>query len=199
MTDPATSAQIPRRSGNSTRLVAFGAAVAIAVVAFAIGLKLQGLPEAERHALYDRFGYLAVFLISTVGNATVIIPAPTFVVAFTGGVFLNPWLVGVVAAAGATLGELTGYMAGLGGQTVIENRQMYDRFERWMQRYGLITLFVLAAVPNPFFDVAGLAAGALGLPVWQFLVAAWAGKTVKFLALAFLGAGSTHLIEQYLH
>jgi membrane protein YqaA with SNARE-associated domain len=187
-----------RRSRGSARLVAVGAAVVITIAAFVIGLKLQELPDSERRALYERFGYLAVFLISLVGNATVIIPAPTFVVAFTGGLFLNPWLVGVVAAAGATLGELTGYMAGLGGQAVIENREMYERFERWMRRYGLVTLFVLAAIPNPFFDVAGLVAGALGLPVWQFLVAAWAGKTVKFLALAFLGAGSTRLIEQYL-
>jgi membrane protein YqaA with SNARE-associated domain len=104
--------------------------------------------------------------------------------------------VGVIAAAGAAIGELTGYLAGVAGQAVIENRQMHERLERLMRRYGLLAIFVLAAIPNPFFDVAGIIAGALRFPVQHFLLSAWAGKTVKFLAIAYLGAGTAQLFEQ---
>lgn len=142
------------------------------------------------------YGYLGIFLISLAGNATVILPVPTFLAAFAGGSIFHPILVGVIAAAGAAIGELTGYLAGVAGQAVVENREMYDRLEQLMRRYGLMAVFVLAATPNPLFDVAGIISGALRLPVHHFLISAWAGKTVKFLAIAYLGAGSAQLFEQ---
>jgi membrane protein YqaA with SNARE-associated domain len=46
-------------------------------------------------------------------------------------------------------------------------------------------LFLLAAIPNPLFDVAGVAAGALRYPVWGFLVAVLVGKLVKFVAVVY--------------
>ena len=106
-----------------------------------------------------------------------------------GGVF-NPLIVGIVAGAGAAIGELSGYMAGFSGQTVAERTKIYGRIEGWMQRYGMLTIFVLAAIPNPFFDLAGMSAGALKMPLHKFLIACLFGKIIKMLIFAYAGAYS---------
>ena len=54
-----------------------------------------------------------------------------------------------------------------------------------MERWGAITLFLFAVIPNPFFDVAGLAAGGLRYPVRRFLVVVWAAKIIKILAVGY--------------
>ncbi|RLJ00458.1 MAG: hypothetical protein DRP08_06545, partial [Candidatus Aenigmatarchaeota archaeon] len=83
--------------------------------------------------------------------------------------------------------ELTGYMAGYSGQTWVENNPHYDRLTRWMQRYGALTIFVLALTPNLVFDLGGVAAGALRFPLWKFLVSCTAGKTIKNIISALIG------------
>ena len=170
-----------RPSHNTVRLAGLVFALAITGAIFLFRDYIRQL---------GTYGYLGIFLISMIGNATVILPAPTFLAAFAGGGVFNPVIVGIVAAAGASIGELTGYLAGVAGQVVIENREMYERFKHWMRRYGPVAIVILAAVPNPFFDVAGITAGALRFPVKWFLLGAWVGKTIKFLVIAYLGAGS---------
>jgi membrane protein YqaA with SNARE-associated domain len=134
------------------------------------------------------YGYLGVFLISLLGNATVILPVPSLAVVFAGGGVLNPILVGLVAGVGEPLGELTGYLAGYGGSVVVRERGLYERVNGYMQRRGFLTLFVLSAIPNPLFDIAGITAGMLKYPVGKFLIACWLGKTLKALVIAFLGS-----------
>jgi membrane protein DedA with SNARE-associated domain len=65
---------------------------------------------------------------------------------------------------------------------------MYERLERWMQRNGSATIFVLSTIPNPIFDLAGIAAGALRFPLERFLVSCWVGKTIKTTLFAYVGA-----------
>jgi membrane protein YqaA with SNARE-associated domain len=156
------------------------------IVAVVAGLG-AALYFRERLQELQEYGYAAVFLIGLVSNATLILPVPGLAVSsILGGVF-NPWLVGLVGGLGQALGELTGYMAGYSGQTLVDENPVYNRLTGWMQRYGMLTVFVLAVVPNPLFDVGGLAAGALRLPVWRFLLSATAGKVIKNIAFALLG------------
>ena len=144
------------------------------------------------------YGYPGVFLISLLGNATVIFPVPSLMAVFAGGGFFNPVIVGLVAGVGEALGELTGYMAGYGGQAVVGDREIYDRLEGWMRRNGVATIFALSLIPNPFFDLAGIAAGVLRFPLGAFLLSCWLGKTIKTLCVAFAGAYSIRLIERFL-
>lgn len=141
-----------------------------------------------------RLGYAGIFIANLLGSATVILPAPTIIAAFVGGFFLNPIWTGLLAGVGSGLGEINGYLAGYGGKAAIENRDFYERVRPWIARHGLVTLFVLAALPNPLFDMAGITAGAMGFPFFKFLVATCAGKTTKGLMLAFLGAGASGLL-----
>jgi membrane protein YqaA with SNARE-associated domain len=135
----------------------------------------------------ERYGYAAVFLVGLVSNATLILPVPGLAVSSVMGGVLNPWIVGLVGGVGQALGELTGYLAGYSGQTLVDGNPTYNRLTRWMQRYGALTIFVLAVIPNPVFDLGGMAAGSLRFPLWKFLASCTAGKVIKNIAFALAG------------
>ncbi len=59
-----------------------------------------------------------------------------------------------------------------------------------MKKYGGPAVMVLASIPNPFFDIAGIAAGALKMKVQRFLFWCWLGVTAKMLLFAYLGSSS---------
>lgn len=172
----------------------------IVVLLFSLAISVLIFVYRDRLADFASYGYLGLFVVSVIGNATVLLPMPSLVATFITGGVLNPWLVGIVSGAGMAIGELSGYLAGYGGGGIVEakDRQRYERLESWMRRYGALTTFVLSAIPNPLFDLAGIAAGALHYPVWRFLLLCFLGKTVKGLALALVGARSLDWIERIL-
>lgn len=141
-------------------------------------------------------GYFGIFLLSAIGNATIVLPVPAILTAFVGGAFLNPLLVGIVASFGATIGELTGYYAGVGGKEFVKKDKRIQKVEKWMEKYGLWTLFVLAVIPNPAFDLAGIVAGATKVPVYKYFLIVWMGKFIKFVSISYLGAGSFGIITK---
>lgn len=134
------------------------------------------------------YGYPGIVVLSFLANATLILPVPGILITSLMGTVFNPFWVGVAAGTGAALGEITGYMAGFSGQAVIENRKWYDRITLWMKKYGEITVFVLALIPNPFFDAGGIIAGVLKMPLWRFLLWCWLGKVIKMIGFALAGA-----------
>jgi membrane protein DedA with SNARE-associated domain len=85
------------------------------------------------------------------------------------------------------LGELSGYLAGFSGQVVVERADRQGRLINWMKKYGGVTILVLAFIPNPAFDMAGMTAGALKMPVAQFLLWAWFGRVARMLLIAYGG------------
>jgi membrane protein DedA with SNARE-associated domain len=62
-----------------------------------------------------------------------------------------------------------------------------------MQRNGPLTIFALAAIPNPVVDLSGIAAGALRMPVYKFLLFCWLGQMTKMFVIAAAGAGLFNL------
>jgi membrane protein YqaA with SNARE-associated domain len=179
---------------------------ALCVVAFilaAFAFAVYGL-DADPSSL-RRYGYLGVFLIPFIGSASFILPMPGLAVIATGGALLDPvlgfppWIaVGVLAGLGEALGELTGYGAGYGGRAVLAERRFMGRLERWMHRQGSVVMFGMSVLPNPFFDVAGLIAGAVRMPVWKFFVAVLSGKIIKSMYIAGAGALGISLIERWM-
>ena len=158
-------------------------------LAFVIALSLYIYSIRARADVLAAYGYPGIFLLAILANATVVLPAPGLVFVFGAAMLpaLSPVGVGLAAGLGATLGELSGYLAGFSGQAIIENRALYARLEDWMQRYGPATIVVLAFLPLPVFDMAGVAAGALKMPAPHFLLWCLLGKIPKMLLIAFLG------------
>ncbi len=170
----------------------------IAGLLLAAGISAFIIIEREQLSALGRYGYPGIFLISMASSATVFLPAPSLAVVFATGGVLNPLLVGLAAGLGEALGELTGYLAGASGRAIIEDRERYQRLVQLTRRYGLLIIFFLSVIPNPTFDLAGIAAGALRFPVSRFLMACWAGKTIKTTMVALIGAGSLGLFVRLL-
>jgi len=165
---------------------------------FVVALSLAIVSFSAEIEKLKQLRYLGAFAIMLLGNATIILPTPGLTVVFALGSAFNPLLVGLAGGAGAAVGELTGYLAGFSGRAVIENRQLYRRLEAWMKRRGLIALFILAVIPSPFFDLAGVIAGALRFIWWRFLLVAWAGKTVQGIMVAYAGSLSANWVLKWL-
>lgn len=145
---------------------------------------------------FAALGYPGIFLIAMLANATVFIPAPGAAVVFAMGSIFNPLGVALAAGTGGALGELSGYLAGFSGQAVVENTELYNRIRPWVKKYGGWTILVFSAVPNPFFDIAGIAAGVAKMPLWQFLLFGWIGQIIKMAIFAFAGAHSMNWLAR---
>jgi uncharacterized membrane protein YdjX (TVP38/TMEM64 family) len=143
----------------------------------------------DRVEQLSNYGYAGVFFLAFLSYATVILPAPGIAIVFTLGGVLNPLGVGLAAGAGAALGEISGYLAGYSGRAVFERADIYQRLTQAMRKNGPLAIVVLSAIPNPLFDLAGAAAGALKMPLSRFLFWCWIGETVKMLFLAYAGSG----------
>jgi membrane protein DedA with SNARE-associated domain len=161
--------------------------------------------NAATESWFGRYGYAGIFLANLAGTGTLFIPVPGVTAAgqaliISSAKVLSPFTVGVVGGAGMAIGEITAYVAGMAGSMVVREeslqapraiRSLVARIVHWvdwlMDHYGMPTLFLLAAVPNPLFEVAGLTAGASRFPFWKFMAAVLSGKITRGLLLAYLG------------
>ena len=156
-------------------------------------------------AWFGDLGYAGIFLANLASTATLFIPVPGLTAAaqaliISSGDLLSPFWVGVVGGVGMALGEVTAYVAGMAAAFIVEEENfkpprrlqpLIDRVTRavsWlMAHYGMPTLFVLSAVPNPLFEVAGWTAGATRYSFWRFMGAVTPGKVTRGILLAYLG------------
>ncbi len=138
---------------------------------------------------YSSLGYLGAFLISLLTSATLIIPAPGWIAVLELGKILDPVTLGIVSGIGASLGELTGYFAGSGIVDLMKKRQgpRFEKYKNMVRTNSFFTILILAFIPNPLFDFAGIAAGAVKMPLWKFLLACAIGKIGKFFLIAYSG------------
>ncbi|MCH7733992.1 MAG: VTT domain-containing protein [Chloroflexi bacterium] len=150
----------------------------------------------------DSIGYPSIWVISFIGASSVFLPVPGMLalcIGVSSAVGLNPILVGLTVASAETLGEMTGYLGGVSGAGLLERNRWYTRFKWWLNRKGGTALFILATVPNPIFDLLGIAAGAARYPVHKFLAIVFVGKSIKSIGIAYacyLGVSEiTELIE----
>lgn len=167
----------------------------VGAILIAVSITVGIIALAPQIQRFRHYGYPGIFLISLIGNATIVLPVPSLAVTFGMGAALHWPLVGLVAGIGEALGESTGYLAGYGGAAVIENRDLYDRLHYWMENHGMLTIFVLSVIPNPIIDLAGISAGASRYAFYKFILAAWMGKTIKTLAFAWAGSHSITWLE----
>lgn len=144
------------------------------------------------------YGYLGVFLASLVSNATIILPVPAstlMVIAL--GTVLSPLLVGLVSGTGAAIGEMSSYIVGYSGRSILKNSSVYDKSVQWLRKWGPLAIFTFTITPLPL-DIAGIAAGALHFPLWKFFLACWFGKTLLYTATALAGAWGWEIVLPYI-
>jgi membrane protein YqaA with SNARE-associated domain len=136
------------------------------------------------------FAYAGAFLVCLVANAVVAIPIPYIpVIAHIGATAESPALVIALAALGSVLGESVAFVVGRAEQGLVSEHPLYKRLHRLAERKWLagLVLFGLAVPLNPLFDVAGLAAGAMGMRYRVFFVAVFTARIVRMALIVWLG------------
>jgi membrane protein DedA with SNARE-associated domain len=184
------------------RLVSLVLALVALVVAIAASVAL--LLDPDLTDPLGKYSYAGVFLVNLVSTATLFFPVPgitaaaNVLIATEASDARFPWLVGVAGGTGMAIGELTAYYVGVLGSHITEPRRLPRRIEplvrriagvigTLMRRWGTVTLFVLAAIPDPVFEFAAVSAGSVRMPLRRYCAAVLAGCIVRGLTLAYLG------------
>lgn len=182
---PAAVAAGPVRRGRQAIVVA--GTLLLVIAAFAVMVWLTSDPDRRdivESLVRSPIGLLVLFGLAALSTATLILPAPGLALTALAGSAGDPLLVGIVAGLGQAVGELTGYAAGWSGQSLLPDNAVTLKLTGWLNRRGMLVIFVLAIIPNPVFDVAGIAAGALRMPLARYLAAAASGKVIKNILVA---------------
>jgi membrane protein DedA with SNARE-associated domain len=198
---------------TALRLVFASAALSMALTPGVVLLIFPDLTDSV-----SGFSYGGVFLTNLASTATFYIPVPGLtaaaqtLIATEGDKSNLPWLVGVAGGVGMAVGEVTAYYAGYLGAELARGRELggprrlrrvINRVTRaisyLMDHWGMATLFVLSAIPNPLFEVAGITAGSVRMSFRRFLVSVTLGKILRGIILAYYGASALDGIANALH
>ncbi|MBI4330023.1 MAG: VTT domain-containing protein [Chloroflexi bacterium] len=188
------SEMIPKERDRKIRTVWFllalvGATLVVSFLVLLLIVRLQPLLSRplQEYALY---AYLGVFFITVLNSSTIIFPAPGMALVLAAASRWDPVWIAIAASMGGSLGELTGYLIGRAGKTVIvaDQSEVYKRAERWMRHYGAWVVSFLAGIPLMPFDIVGLVAGGLKYPVGKFLLFCWFGRIPRTFVEVFGGA-----------
>jgi len=137
-------------------------------------------------------GLFGLFVINFVSSATFFVPAPAFLTVITGGNLYLPILVALVAAAGACLGDMLGFAFGHSGRRLtkkkLDSHGTMRFLEKHFHRHGVLIIFLLAIIPNPFFDAIGILAGVVNYPALRFFAIMFVGRFLRYWALAQFGS-----------
>jgi len=148
----------------------------------------------------SRWGYLGIFFISLVSSASIFLPIPTFIIIFTISSTLNPFLVALFASIGATIGETTGYLLGLGGKEILEDKysKQLENIKKMFKKYGSVFwIIILGVTPLPD-DIAGIFCGLIRYDFKKYFLATFIGKIILYLILAYAGYYSLNWVLDYL-
>lgn len=163
----------------------------IGLVAVALNVLAYYLIPDDFVERLGAFGYLGVFVVTLVANATVVVPVPYYGLVARLAQELSLPGVMVAGALGSTLGEMVAFFIGRSGRSAVADTPFYRWVQRQMSRpvRAFLVLFALSAPPNPAFDVAGLTAGAMGVPLWMFFTSVFLGRLIRLAIIALVGVG----------
>ena len=161
---------------------------------FLLSISLSAVFYIYRDYLKDAsaLGFLGLFVVNFVSSATFFISSPAFLTIITGGNLYSPVSVAVIASLGASLGDMLAFAFGHSGRKLTKkklDRHKAIRFlEKHFHRHGVLIIFLLAIIPNPFFDAVGILAGVLNYPPMRFFTIMLVGRFIRYWALAQVGA-----------
>ncbi len=159
--------------------------------------------SALLQSLVNSYGLIGIFLASLIANATLflVVPIDAVILLVSSANIFNPFLVALMAALGAAIGESTGYFVGRGGRSVVEKKfhdkldkidYLSDRLSKW--GFGFIVL--MSFVPL-LFDLISVIAGMLQYDLKKFYPAVFLGRFFRYSLLAFFGISVMELILKF--
>lgn len=140
------------------------------------------------------WGPIGVFVLAILDSAGIPLPLGVdLLVAALGTVGIRVAMLGAtLAVIGSIAGNLILFSIARRGGTAYLRRHTLSgwpaRFHRWFLRYGLLTVFIPAALPLPLpLKVFVISAGALGVTRRAFLLVIVAARVARYYGLAYLG------------
>jgi membrane protein YqaA with SNARE-associated domain len=163
--------------------------VSVAMIATAAAL-WRGVISLEWLA---SFGYKGIFVLSLI-NSISPIAGPSQVATFLVARKLNPLLVGISGGVGGAIGEVTAYAFGyfFRGSLSDESERKFERIKNWRfiqvsSERSFLPLFLLASIPNPFFDPVSALAGSLRISLAKYFMPVLLGRTLRHVIIAYAG------------
>lgn len=105
---------------------------------------------------------------------------------------MPPFAVATVGAVGTTLGEFSGYICGRAGQNLSSKFAVFiEKISKKIHRVSIL-VFILALLPLPLFDFAGVYAGGCKMPSWKFGLCCFLGKWMKMVFYAAIMSSILH-------
>lgn len=126
-------------------------------------------------------GYAGLFLLCLLANSTVLLPAPSLMIAASCALIMNPYMVALFAALGSSLGEFVGYAFGS------VSKDLSPKFQRIVSKITgkiknqTLLVFILAVLPLPLFDIVGIYSGGSRMNLLKFSISCFVGKFIKML------------------
>lgn len=160
-----------------------GPALALAAILVLVAVNGAVLMLPIDWSVFGGWAYPGVFLVTFIANAAIALPVPYLaIVAQVSRTAELPSLVIAVAALASVLGESVAYAIGRAQRELVADHRLVVRLRNFVGRpfRAALLLFALSVPLNPFFDVAGVAAGALGIPYKVFFAAVFTGRLVRF-------------------
>jgi membrane protein YqaA with SNARE-associated domain len=160
-------------------------------------LQLQDIDEWMR-IFVDQYGYLGIFFISLLGSMSLFVPIPYTIAIFVlGGLSgFEPLWIALAAGAGASLGEFSGYLIGVGGRKAISGkyRKKMDFLMKLFKKFGPIAIFIFALTPLPD-DLLFIPLGVMRYSLIRAFIPAFIGKFFSNLIIAYSGRWSLEIIS----
>ncbi len=123
------------------------------------------------------YGYFGVFLFNVFSTSLLIMPILVEK--------LDLWLVVFFSALGNIPNTSVNYLVGNTSKHLFSQNSFVLLLKKWMERYGLVVVYLLAIIPLPI-DLNGLLAGYVGISFKKYLIVNFLGRATSFL-LAGLG------------
>ena len=152
-------------------------------------------------SLLQEAGLLGIFLAALFSHLTVI-GRDMFVPAFLNLMnYYNPLLLGFSAGLGAAIGEVSTYYWGLGIQEAFKEDNQSSLVTKWIEKYGLLAILLVAASPLPDTPIV-LLAGTARFPFKKFLAIQIVGKITYYSLGAVVGGaifqGLSNYVEEWI-
>lgn len=123
------------------------------------------------------YGYFGVFLYNIFASSILIMPILVEK--------LNLFWVIIFSALGNIPNTSINYLVGATSKRLFSNNSIVLLLKKWMVKYGLIVVYIVAIIPLPI-DVNGLMAGYIGISYKKYIIVNFLGRCTSFL-LAGLG------------
>jgi len=137
-------------------------------------------------SFFIQYGVLGLFL-SSFASSLFFFPAyASFLIPIYLTLKFNPYSLLLVLTAGSILGQIFNYYFGkFGSKHLIKHEKEIKKAESWLNKWGVLSIFVVNLVPFFPADFVSVLVGFLRMDLKTFIISTSVGKVIQFALLIF--------------